>query len=100
MGTYYGPDFLKPYMMAFWDTESWLNGPWSENDQNAFNLLYDFSLFRGKFDQILDKKVNAAYLSANQMTYSDVYDPRKLKSNSVGGQTINFLSSNIKRLYR
>lgn len=100
MGQYYGPKHLKPYMMAFWDTESWLNGEWSKEDQDAFNFLYDFSLFRGKFDEILDAKSHAAYLRNNQLDYSDVYDPRKLKSVTTHSQAVNFVSRNIGRLYR
>lgn len=108
MGTYYGPEVFRPYAMALWNTEDWLNGTWSEADQNAFDILYDFNVFgynpwRSHVDDILNAKAWDAYSDRYDLDYSDIKDPRKFHNNF--GQTrlvnggLNFVSQNIKRLY-
>lgn len=105
--TYYGPLSWAEYMDAIYHPKEWLNSEWSKEKQTAFNDLYDFSIggyspFRDTFDKILDERNNDLYMDRYGLTYADVKDPRKLKSNSTVGMalsTINFVSSNIKRLY-
>lgn len=110
--TYYGPDFLRPYAMAVWNTEDWLNGSWSKEDQAAFDLLYDFNVmgirpFGSNFDRILDQKDWDFYSGRYDLTYSDIKDPRKFHNsfgNATGmkqvGSYLNYVSDNVKRLYR
>lgn len=108
MGSYYGPDWLRPYAMAFWNTEDWLNGEWTKQDQEAFDILYGFSVFgynpvRDNFDRILNAKAWDNYAERNGLDYSDIKDPRKFSSSFGQSQLVtgglNFVSSNIKRLY-
>lgn len=107
-GTYYGPDWLRPYAMALWNTEDWLNGEWSKSDQEAFDILYDFNVFgispfRDNFDRILNEKAWNAYSKRYGLTYADIKDPRKY--HTAFGQSqlmnggVNFVSRNLKRLY-
>lgn len=108
-GKYYGSDWLRPYAMAFWNPKEWLNGQWSKADQDAFDFLYDqnffgFTPFKNQFDDILNEKSWNSYSAVNQLNYGDIKDPRKFHNNfgSMSGvtHTLQFVSSNVKRLYR
>lgn len=107
MGTYYGPKEFEPYVMAFWDPRGFLYSPWTKEKQDAFDVLYNFQVpytgwspFRDQFDSILNQRNNDIYLARNDISYGDIKDPRKLASTHSGTlNTINFISSNIKRLY-
>lgn len=106
--TYYGPLEHKEYIDAIQHPEDWLNAEWSEEKQKVFNDLYDFSIggwspFRNQFDKILDERNRDLYMDRYDINYADVKDPRKLATtssvrNMFGG--INFVSSNVKRLYK
>lgn len=105
--TYYGPKEWEPYVTAFWDPNQFLNSEWSYEKQKAFNDLYNFSVFgwspfRDQFDSILDSRNDQLYLDRYGLDWSDVKDPRKLSQSkrSASVNAINFVSSNIKRLYR
>lgn len=106
--TYYGPDEWSEYVDAFWHPKEWINSEWSKAKQDAFNNLYDLGVlgwypFRDEFDKILNDRNNELYMGRYDLDYSDVKDPRKLSTTSsvkVLGNGINFVSSNIKRLYR
>lgn len=104
---YYGPKELESYMQAFWDPVGFLDGEWTYEKQDAFNNLYNlnfagWSPFRNQFDAILDKRDNAQYMDRYGINWSDVKDPRKLSQshNAPVVHSLNFVSSNIKRLYR
>lgn len=104
---YYGPDWLRPYAMGMWYPADWLNGPWSKNDQMAFDRMYDFSVFgmypfKQQFDTILNERNWNFYSKQNNIGYSDIVDPRKYNQ-SFGNRSTSFMlqiSSNVKRLYR
>lgn len=100
--TYYGPDWLEDWAMAFWYPEEWLNGEWSKDKQDVFDTLYQFDIFRNRFDHTLDARNRSSYLYWNQLDYKNVRDPRKLPGSSsiVTASQLNFVSSNVKRLYR
>lgn len=108
MGRYYGPDKLRPFMMGLWNSEDWLNGQWSEDDQKAFDFLYDFNVlgyapFRSNFDDILNEKSWNSYSKRYGLDYSDIMDPRTFHNHfnqsSMASRTFAFVSSNVKRLY-
>lgn len=110
--TYYGPDALRPYAMAFWHTSEWLEGPWSKLDQDAFDFLYDLNIlgytpFKNEFEKIQAEKNWDFYSNRYGLTYSDIKDPIKFHNNfgAMSGSrqfynSLNFVSSNVKRLYR
>lgn len=106
MGTYYGPKEFGPYVQAFWDPVGFLDGEWSYDKQKAFSNLYNFSIggwspFRNQFDSILDARNDQLYLDRYGLDYSDVKDPRKfVHGSSPVVHTLNFVSDNVKRLYR
>lgn len=106
---YHGPDWLRPYAMALWYPQDWLNGEWSKADQDAFERLYDFNIFGirpfgTQFDDILNQKDWDLYSDRYQMDYKDIKDPRKFMNhfgqNATVRSSIAFVSSNVKRLYR
>lgn len=106
MGTYYGPKVLEPYMQAFWDPVGFLDGEWSQEKQQAFNNLYNLHIFGTRpfgdqFDIILDNRNDSRYMSRYGISWSDVKDPRKLSQSrhSTFNSSLNFVSSNIDKLY-
>lgn len=106
MGTYYGPKELEPYMQAFWDPVGFLDGEWSEDKQKAFNNLYNLQIFGTRpfgntFDSILDNRNDQRYMDRYGLSWANVKDPRKLSQSrsSTLNSAINFVSSNIDKLY-
>lgn len=102
MGTYYGPEWLRPYAQAFWYPKDWLSGTWSKNDQEAFDTLYQFDFFRGQFDKILNERNRSNYFDRFGIDYSMISDPRNAVGSAplVSRSAAFRVSDNIKRLYR
>lgn len=105
--TYYGPLEHIEYIDAFYNPTQWLNSEWSHGKQQAFNDLYNFNIlghapFRTKFDTILDSRDDQLYLDRYDLDWPDVRDPRNLKQSrhSLSLSQLNFVSDNVKRLYR
>lgn len=77
---------------------------WSKEKLDEYHLLNSFPIVNDYMDYLLDSRSTDEYLSRYQMDYSDIHDPRKLRSTSSGTRLvrsgINFVSSNVKRLYR
>lgn len=78
----------------------WLYGPYDEAKYNQFASLYAIPGVRQYFDYLLDKRRTSEYMSRHQLSYSDIHDPRKLYTTSSIGSMVNFVSSNVKHLYR
>lgn len=81
----------------------WLYGPWNEEKYNQYLLLSLFPPANAYMNYLLDKRNDKKILDRYDMTYEDIYDPRNLRqSSSYGGvyrSSLNFVSSNINRLY-
>lgn len=84
----------------------WLYGEYDKDKLETFQTLYHIGPVRDYFDYLLDKRADQEYMSRNQLDYSDIHDPRKLKSTRsnidgvIASRGFNFVSGNIKRLYR
>lgn len=78
----------------------WLYSDWSKEKYDTFTALYQIYGVRQYFDFLLDQRKDQEYMAANQLDWSDVHDPRKLSQTSSLGSVYNFVSSNIKRLYK
>lgn len=88
---------------TFTDERYWY-GDYSEDKLEKFRALYSIPGFREMMDYQLDKVNDENYLKKNQMSVSDVGDPRKLSATSsaarLNGYVYNRVSSNVNRLYR
>lgn len=93
-----------------WTLESnpyadWLYGDdWNKHKLHQFMLseaIYPLHLYN---DYLLDLRKSEEYLRRNNMTYLDIHDPRNLYVTGSGSAGIrygiNFISSNIGKLYR
>lgn len=102
------PDPNDPYAMpnildqnAF---SEWLYGDYDERKLRQFSLLYSLPLVRNYMDYLLDLRSDKEYLDRYGLSYSDVHDPRKLRStgsrSEFFGGALNFVSRNVEKLYR
>lgn len=114
-------DDLKPYLtgvfgtLTNWDKirsdvyqldksfTEWLYGPVDQQKLSQLEFLYNTPL-KSYMDYKMDLRKDAEYLARYGLTLSDVHDFRKLhqfgSGSSVYGSALNFVSDNIKRLYR
>lgn len=114
-------DDLKPYLtgafgsLTNWDRvksdvqqldrqfTEWLYGPVDQKKLTQLEFLYNTPL-KPYMDYKMDLRWDSEYLARYGMTVSDVHDFRKLHSFGSGtqfiGSSLNFVSDNIKRLYR
>lgn len=81
----------------------WLYGDWDEAKYKRFMQMSSVPYLRERMDYLLALRRDKEYLAANGMSYEDIHDPTKLPSYSAGrnyyGTVMNFVSSNVKRLY-
>lgn len=77
---------------------------WTEEKLSTFEKLYGTKLGKMYFDYLLDRRADNEYLKRYGLTYSDIHDPRKLRqvgsASHMYGYAMNFVSDNVKRLYR
>lgn len=86
------------------DLKDWL---YEDNyDQKKFEKVAILSSLPGiglYVNNVLDMRAATEYLRNNQMTWSDIHDPRKLSgfgsTAAIGRAGVNFISRNVKRLY-
>lgn len=101
--TYYGPDSLFEFADAIHHPKEWLYGPWSKEKYEAYKFLNIIPGISHYMDYLLDIRSDEEYLRRYGMDYTDIHDPRKLRQTSSSGRFygfgMNFVSSNIKRLY-
>lgn len=83
---------------------TWLYGGYDEGKLRQFEILHNIPVVGNYMDYLLDYRVDREYLNRYGMDYSDVHDPRKLRSVGSGsafyGSAVNFVSKNVSRLYR
>lgn len=81
-----------------------LYGEWNEEKLRQYEIMARVPVLNDYMDYLLDRRADEEYLRRYGMDYSDIHDPRKLKQSSSGthlvGSSLNFVSSNVKRLYR
>lgn len=90
-----GTDKQQSFSQWLYDVEHW-----SDEDWNKFYTLYSFPGTRNYIDYLYDKRADEEYLNRYGMSRSDVHDPRKLRSTRSMVGSINFVSDNVRRLYR
>lgn len=82
----------------------WLYGDYDEEKLKHFELLHNVPVVSNYMDYLLDYRADSEYLKRYGLDWTDVHDPRKLRSVGSGvrfmGAGINFVSSNVTRLYR
>lgn len=103
-------DYAKHYMENYIETGSkdyslseWLYGDWDKQKYQRYLKMDSVPYLHQRMDYLLSLRSDQEYLSANGMSYSDIHDPRKLPSHNAAvsyyGSILNFVSSNINRLY-
>lgn len=103
----YDPDPVMPLDENGW--ADWLygaanEGKWTQADQERFDKLYAFEPFKTYFDYLLDKNLREKIFELTGTQYSDIRDPRNVIGAGNSGRLmnwgLNFVSDNVKRLYR
>lgn len=102
----YEAHFLTHPMDLLEMHKNWLYGPWNENKLKMFEFQQSgiIPLIDKYNNYLLDLRADHEYMDRYGMTYEDIHDPRKLRQTSSGsaliGSSINFVSDNVRRLYR
>lgn len=82
----------------------WLYGDYDEQKFKTVSLLLHTPGVSNYVNYLLDYRQDTEYMRRYQLDYSDIHDPRKLRTSSTYGAlaaaTFNFVSDNVKRLYR
>ena len=82
----------------------WLYGEYDESKYQEFTLLYSLPHVRDYMDMLLDRRSTQEYLDRYGMDYSDIHDPRKLRSTGstsrLYGSGYTMISRNLSRLYK
>lgn len=82
----------------------WLYGEYNEQKLRQFELLHNVPVISNYMDYLLDRRADQEYLDRYGMDYTDIHDPRKLSQVSSGSNLVrsglNFVSDNVKNLYR
>lgn len=77
---------------------------WNETKLQQYELLNSIPIVSNYMDYLLSRRSDQEYLDRYGMDYTDIHDPRKLSQTSSASDVIrsglNFVSDNIKRLYR
>lgn len=103
----YKPDPVQDLDKNGW--ADWLygaanEGTWTKEDQDRFDTLYAFEPFKTYFDYLLDKNIREKIFDLTGTDYSDIHDPRNVVGTGNAGRLakwgLNFVSDNVKRLYR
>lgn len=103
----YEPDPIKDLDKNGW--AEWLykaadEGRWTKEDQERFDLLYAHEPFKTYFDWILDARIREKIFNLTGTDYDDIRDPRNVVGAGNSGRLVrwgvNFVSDNVKRLYR
>lgn len=82
----------------------WLYGEWNEDKLKKFEMMNNVPVLSNYMSYLLDRRADLEYLNRYGMDYSDIHDPRKLRQTSSGssfvGSAVNYISDNVKKLYR
>lgn len=86
------------------DTSRWLYGDWNEEKLRKFQIAYAIPGVRDYMDYLLDRRADQEYLNRYGMDYTDIHDPRKLRTSGsyprVVGSVYRMVSRNIDKLYK
>lgn len=84
--------------------EKLYNGTWSEDDQQLFEQRYAIPGYQQYLDYLLDKHYREVTFDLYGITYNDIRDPRNVRGASSTSALVryglNFVSDNVRRLYR
>lgn len=84
--------------------DGWITGPYNEQKYNEFAFLHSLPFVGDYMDYVLDKRKTEEYFKRYGMDYDDIHDPRKVpdfaSTSRIYGDAIEFVSDNVKRLYR
>lgn len=101
------PGAVYDYLNRQWNNSvTWLYGEdsdgWTEKDQHDFEVMRTNPVMRWLMDSELDKRASREYMSRYNLDWSDVHDPRKVTATNSQAvfNSLNFVSSNVTRLYR
>lgn len=82
----------------------WLYGDWNEEKYKQYIALSIVPVVRDYMDAMLDLRADQEYLSRYGLSYTDLHDPRKLRTTGSFGRFVssgvNFVSHNVEKLYR
>lgn len=94
---------MKGYTVDENPFSEWLYGEYDEEKLKHFEMLYSTPLHY-YMDYLLDRRADEEYLNRYGMDYPDIHDPRKLSQTGAFTELahvgLNFVSDNVKRLYR
>lgn len=76
------------------------DGNWNKDNQRLFETMYSIKPFQLAMDWELDHRNEDYYMSHYNVDYSDVWDPRKMPGVGSTVAGLNYVSDNIRRLYR
>lgn len=86
------------------NVSKWLYGDWNEEKLRQFQIAYSVPGVRDYLDYLLDRRADEEYLGRYGMDYSDIHDPRKLRtSGSLPrslGSSYRMVSRNVEKLYK
>lgn len=97
---------VTPWLKLYELTNEWLDkatkkGTWSKGDQEWYDATKRFNPF---IDMYRDRYEREHYLRNNDLDYSDIRQPWNLPGGSdfghVASYTLNYVSDNIRKLYR
>lgn len=101
------PGAIYDYLSRQWNNSvNWLYGQdadgWTEKDQHDFEVMRTNPVMAYLMDAELDKRATREYMANRGLTWSDIHDPRKVHATNAQAvfNSLNFVSSNITRLYR
>lgn len=94
------------YETIYRTTNNWLDkatkkGTWTKSDQEWFDATKRLNPFISMYE---DRYNREKYLENNDLDYTDIVQPWNLPGGSdfgtIAGNTLNYVSDNIRRLYR
>lgn len=81
--------------------KNWLYADnWSEEKLAKYEALSVIPGISHYMDYVLDKRADEEYLRRYGLTYADIHDPRKLKQVGSAVRGLEWVSSNVRRIYR
>lgn len=103
VGGLIGGSILKGRTVTDNEFSDWLYGDYNERKLRQFEALHNIPGLGNYMDYLLDIRADEEYLDRYGMDYTDIHDPRKLRSTNSGsrliGSAMNYVSKNVERLY-
>lgn len=96
-------EMVDDFYGTFTQEDYWY-GDYDSRKLEKFRALHSIPGVREMMDYNLDKVNDRLYMNKNQLSVSDIGDPRKLSATAsadrLNGYVMSRISSNINRLYR